>query len=173
MADKVDFQDFSIEVIAAIEDEAIAFLHEAIGELESEIKRTTPDRGRWFSELEQSWNHTVDEGKLEAAVGSRLERALWSEYGTGEYSIAPKGGRQGYWIYVKGNDLNDSGGYVYSGGKQYTLEDARKIVAMMREEGLEAYYTKGQRPNRTMQKAFAKLKPKIIKEAQERFGDLE
>ena len=172
MASKVEFQDFRIEVMDAIDDRAVAKLYEAIGELEAQVKRDTPDRGRWFTELEQSWNHTVDEGELEATVGSRLERSLWSEFGTGEYSIAPKGGRQGYWIYVKGNDLNDSGGYVYKGGKQYTLEDAKRIVAMMRDEGLDAYYTKGQRPNRTLHNAFVKMKPKIIKLFEGGFKDL-
>lgn len=172
MANNIDFQDFSVQVKEAIEDAAIAWLHEATGELEAQIKRETPDRGRWFTELEQSWQHTVDEGKMEGTVGSRLERALWSEFGTGEYSIAPKGGRQGYWVYVKGNGTSDGGSYTYKGGQQYTLEDAKKIVAMMRADGLDAWYTKGQRPNRTMHKTFIRMKPKIIRLAQERFKEL-
>lgn len=165
----IQFQDFSADCIDFIEDEAIAWLHEAAGEMEAELKRATPDRGRWFTELEQSWKHTVDEGKLEATIGSNLERALWSEFGTGEFSIAPKGGRQGYWIYVKDNGSGDSGGYTYKGGKQYTLEEAKQLVAMMRSDGLDAWYTKGQRANRTMQKTYTKMKPKLIRSAEERF----
>jgi len=39
-------------------------------------------------------------------------------------------------------------------------------MAMLRADGLEAYYTKGKKPNHTLQKAFDKNKNKIIR----RFG---
>lgn len=167
----VEFHDFSIEVKQAIEDAAIGWLHEAIGELEAQTKRNVPNRGNYFTEIKQSFTHVVDEGDLEATVGSNLERSLWNEYGTGEFSDSPKGGRQGYWVYVKGNTSSGSS-YTYKGGKQYTLEEAKQIVAMMRSDGLDAWYTKGQRPNRSMRNAYTKLKPKIIRSAQERFKRL-
>lgn len=135
MANNVEFQDFSIEVKAAIEKEALAFLHEAAGELVSQVARTSPvDTGQ----LKNSWQYKVDEGELEATIGSPLENAIWNEYGTGEF--AAKGdGRKGGWVY------KDEDGF---------------------------HFTLGKHPNRTFGTAFNKLKPKIIKAAQERFREI-
>lgn len=167
----IEFHDFSVEVKEAVEDAAVAWLYEAIGELEAETKRNVPNKGNYFAEIKQSFTHVVDEREKEATVGSPMERSLWNEFGTGEFSDSPKGGRQGYWVYVKGN-ASGSDSYTYKGGKQYTLEEAKQIVAMMRSDGLDAWYTKGQRPNRSMRKAYTKLKPKLIRLAQERFKNL-
>lgn len=168
----VEFHDFSIKVKEAIEDAAVAFLSEAAGELEAQVKRNIPNKGSWNTELKQSFKYLVDEGKLEATIGSPMERSLWNEYGTGEFSDSPKGGRKGYWVYVKGNEHPNDNSYFYKGGKQYTLQEAKQIVAMMRADGLDAWYTKGQTPNRSMRKAYTKMKPKIIRLAQERFKKL-
>ncbi len=168
----VEFRDFSIEVKNIIDDTAVAFLYEAAGELEAQVKRNVPNHGRWFTEQKNEWTYKVDESKLEAVVGNPLERAIWTEYGTGEESESPKGGRQGYWIYVKGSGLDDMGGYTYKGGQSYTREEAKKIVAMMRADGLDARYTKGQQAHRPFQKAYNKMKPKIKKMAAERFKDM-
>lgn len=135
MANNVEFQDFSIQVKAAIEKEAIAFLYGAAGELVGQIARATPvDTGQ----LKNSWQYKVDEDKLEATIGSPLENAIWNEYGTGEFA-AHGDGRKGGWVY------KDEDGF---------------------------HFTYGKKPNRTFGNVFNKLKPKIIKEAQERFKDL-
>lgn len=135
MASKVEFQDFSIEVKAAIEDAGIAFLHEAAGELVSQVARTSPvDTGQ----LKNSWQYKVDESEMEATVGSPLENAIWNEYGTGEFAVNGDG-RKGGWVY------KDEDGF---------------------------HFTRGKKANRTFSTAFTKLKPKIIKAAKERFGDL-
>lgn len=167
----VKFEDFSIKVKDAIDDAAIAFLYEAAGEMEAQVKRNVPNHGRWFTEQKNAWTYKVDEGDKVATIGNPLERAIWTEYGTGEYADNGKG-RQGYWVYVKGSGIDDNGGYDYKGGKSYTLEEAKKTVAMMRADGLDAYYTKGQIAHRPFKKAYTKLKPKLIKLAQERFKEL-
>ena len=95
MADNVEFQDFSIQAKTAFEEAAIAWLHEAAGELVSQTARTSPvDTGQ----LKNSWQYKVDEGKLEATIGSPLENAIWNEYGTGEFA-AKGNGRKGGWVY--------------------------------------------------------------------------
>lgn len=169
----VEFQDFSMEVIGEIEDKAIQWLYEAAGELEAQTKRNLDrESGRWFTDQKNKWRYEVDEGRLEATVGNPWEISLWTEFGTGEYSISPKGGRRGYWIYVKEADGGDAGAgstYVYKGGKAYTLDEAKKLVAMMREDGLDAHYTRGQQPKKPFQTAYTKLKPKLIKRAEEIF----
>lgn len=89
------------EVNAAIEKAAIAWLHEASGELEAQVKRNTAvDTGQ----LKGSWSYEVDTDKLEAHVGSPLENAIWEEFGTGQYALEGNG-RETPWSYkdAKGN----------------------------------------------------------------------
>lgn len=167
----VEFFDNRIEVKDALEDAAIAFLHEAAGEMVAQTQRNVPNKGMWFNQQKNAWRYEVDEGRLIATIGNPLESSLWTEFGTGEYSISPRGGRKGYWIYVKEAGANgNSVTYAYKGGKSYTLDEAKQIVAMMRSDGLDAHYTKGQQPYRPFYTAFVKVHPKISKMAGKLFG---
>ena len=160
----VKFEDNRITVKAALEDAAVAFLYEAAGEVVSQVQRNlSSEKGRWHSDQAERWQYIVDEGKLEAIVGNPMERSLWTEYGTGEFADGGKG-RKGYWVYVKGEGSSDS---PPKGGKEYTLEEAKRIMAMMRADGLDAHITSGQKPKRPLKKAFTKTRPKIIKRAEE------
>lgn len=161
----VQFEDFSIQVKEVCDDKALQFLEEAASEIESAAKRGSRVAS---GQLKGSWNHLVDEGAYEATVGSPLENAIWEEFGTGEHAI--QGGHGGgYWVFVKDGNGNSSSNPV---GKRYSLEKAKQIVAMMRADGLDAYYTKGKKPNRTLQKAFDSKKAVVIKRAKQLFGEL-
>ena len=142
----VNFKDNRIEVVAALDDAAIAFLYEAAGELQPSVKRNTAVK---TGQLKNSWDYVVDESKKEATIVSPLQNAIWEEFGTGEHSIKG-GGRKGYWVFV------DTGGKPQApkGGKTYTKEEAKKVVAIMRKKGLNAYYTNGKTANRPLYKAF-------------------
>ena len=127
----VQFDDFSMQVKAALEEAAVQFLHEAAGELVSQTARNSPvDTGQ----LKNSWQYKVDENKLEATIGSPLENAIWNEYGTGEYALEGNG-RKGGWSYK-----DDHGDW---------------------------HHTFGKKPERTFDKAYKGLKPKIIKRAED------
>lgn len=168
MANEVVFEDFTLKVEAALNEAAIAFLHEAGGELDAEVKRNMDSLpGQWFAQQKNSWEYKVDESKGEAIVGNPLESALWTEFGTGEYALN-KDGRKGYWVYVKGSSDSDSS---ISSGHQYTKDEARRIVAMMRKDGLDAHYTKGQTPKRPLFKAFSTKKAALIKRAESIFSN--
>lgn len=94
MADVI-FEDYTIEVIGAIDSEINAVLHECAGAFVSQTKRNTRvDTGQ----LKGSWKYYVDHIKHEATIGSRLENAIWEEFGTGEYALAGDG-RKGGWSY--------------------------------------------------------------------------
>lgn len=94
MAD-VKFEDNSMKVKAAIDEALLQFLEKAASELQSQAARGTPvDTGQ----LKGSWAHTVDESNLEAKIGSPLENAIWTEFGTGEYALKGNG-RKGGWFY--------------------------------------------------------------------------
>lgn len=91
----VKFEDNSMNVKAAIDEALLQFLEEAASELQSQAARGTPvDTGQ----LKGSWAHTVDESNLEAKIGSPLENAIWTEFGTGEYALEGNG-RKGGWFY--------------------------------------------------------------------------
>jgi HK97 gp10 family phage protein len=99
MAD-VHFEDYSMEVEGALNDAVIAFLHEAAGEMEAQVKRNTPvDTGQ----LKGSWEYKVDENKGEAVIGSPLENAIWNEFGTGQYALHGDGRKTPWhWQDIKG-----------------------------------------------------------------------
>lgn len=91
----VQFTDNSANVKAALDDAVIAYLHEAGGELEAQVKRNTKVG---TGQLKNSWTYVVDESKGETTVGSPLENAIWEEFGTGEYALHGDG-RKGGWHY--------------------------------------------------------------------------
>ncbi len=145
----IRFEDFSLQVEEALEEACISFLHEAAGELQSQVQRNTRvDQGQ----LEGSWDYFVDEGEKKATIGSPLENAIWEEFGTGEYAI--NGGRKGGW-YVPAEKLTSK-----------AKSKMRKVVV----KGKEFYFTRGKTPSRAFQKAYTSSKPKIIRRAEEVIG---
>ena len=97
----IEFHDNSVEVKDAIDAAIVAWLNEAAGEMEAQVKRNTPvDTGQ----LKGSWEYEVDETKQEAVVGSPLENAIWNEFGTGQYALNGDGRKTPWhWQDVKGN----------------------------------------------------------------------
>lgn len=91
----VEFHDYSRIVLQKIHETGEAFLEEVGGELEAQTKRNTKvDTGK----TKGSWEHVVDEQKMEVQVGSRYKNALWEEFGTGIYALNGDG-RQTKWVY--------------------------------------------------------------------------
>jgi TolA-binding protein len=90
------FKDFSDEVNAKIRQLGVEWLEEASGEIEAQTKRNTRvDTGK----TKGSWEHIVDEKKLEAQVGSRYKNAVWEEFGTGVYALNGNGRKDVPWFY--------------------------------------------------------------------------
>ena len=91
----VEFRDFSRIVLQKINDCGATFLEEVGGELEAQVKQNTKvDTGK----TKGSWEHVVDEQKMEVQVGSRYKNALWEELGTGIYALNGDG-RKTKWVY--------------------------------------------------------------------------
>lgn len=155
---KVEFHDFSIKCKDTLDDAVNQFLEEAASELQSEAQRNSA----FSRNLHGTWNHVVDEDEKVATVGNPMQLAIWMEMGTGEYALEGKG-RKGYWVYVKGNSSVTEA----NPGKARTLEEAKLAVAFLREKGLDAYYTKGQKPRRMLWKAFQSKKAAIISRAEQ------
>lgn len=84
------------EVIMKFKQDAVAWLHEACGELVSAVRNNQRVRtGR----TRQSWRYVIDEEQLEGCVASDSENAVYEEFGTGEYALDGNG-RKGGWWYV-------------------------------------------------------------------------
>ena len=94
----VQFKDYSKIVINKMNDSAVNWLEEASGEIEAQTKENTKvDTGK----TKGSWEHKVNESKMEAEVGSRYKNALWEEFGTGKHA---KNGRKNVpWTYQDAN----------------------------------------------------------------------
>lgn len=113
----VEFQDFSLQVKAAIDDKALAFLEEAAGEIETAVHwKSRNDTG----DTREHWSHRVNESALEVTIGNPYENAIWEEFGTGEYA-AEGNGRKGGWSYQ-----DDAGDWHHTKGKtpNHTLQKA-------------------------------------------------
>lgn len=95
----VKFTDNSAQVKGALNDAVIAYLHEAGGELEAQVKRNSRVGS---GQLKNSWTYEVDESKGVTTIGSPLENAIWEEFGTGEYALKGNG-RKGGWYYQDEN----------------------------------------------------------------------
>lgn len=160
----VEFQDFSFEVKAALNDISIGWLYETANEITSQAKRNCSTGEEYSNQLRGSYSNNVDESKGQATIGSPLEQAFWEEFGTGAYADTSKNGgrpgRKGWWVYsdvVKGN-----------GGKVRTEAQAKAIAAS--DPTLHA--TNGREPNYTLEKAFTTVKPKAIAHLEEQLKGL-
>lgn len=152
----VQFQDNRIQVKGAMNEAALQWLEESATVIHADAQRNTHTKS---GQLKGSWAYKVDAGAMEATVGNPSEYAIWQEMGTGEYALNGDG-RKGYWVYVEGNGSSRS-----RHSKQYTLEEAKRVVALLRSKGLAAVYTKGTKPVRMLHKAFESNKKKIISRA--------
>lgn len=151
------------KINAAVKKVALQWLEENSGELASQASRNSRvDTGG----TKNSWTHRVDEGAMEAVAGSSNINVVYEEYGTGEYA-ANGDGRKGYWVYVKGGMPGKS-----TKGKTYTLEGAKRAMAILRSKGLDAYYTKGKHPNPALHNAWDKVTPKAKKALAQKLSNI-
>lgn len=148
------FEDYRIKVKEAMNDAAIAFLHQASGELVSQTARNTAVSE---GQLKGSWDYVVDEGNLESKIGSPLENAIWEEFGTGEYALEKNGRNTPWYVPVEG----------YVGKKKPTFNG--RVVIVYGKDGKAFYKTNGKKPKRTLFNAFETQKENIKKMAEEEF----
>lgn len=101
--------------------------------------------------------------EVSGIVFTPLEYAPYIEYGTGIYAENGNG-TSGYWVYVGDKDYDPN---RKKSSKRYTLQEAKKIVAIMRSKGLEAYYTNGMHPQPFMRPALKENEQNIKKKLKE------
>lgn len=107
----VKFTNNSAKVKGALNDAVVAYLYGAGGELEAQVKRNTITKNG-TGQLKNSWTYKVDESKGICTIGSPLENAIWTEFGTGEFALHGDG-RKGGWTYK-----DDEGKWHHTYGKK-------------------------------------------------------
>ena len=164
----VIFEDFTVKVKAELNNRLIIALETAAATL---LKGAQDNTRNDTGETRQGWKKHIEHSELTAYIGNIKENAIWEEFGTGEYA-AETGhtGRAGYWVYVKNS--SGEGKPDRPLNKTYTLEEAKRIMAILRSKGLEAYYTKGKRPSRALYKAFKAKKKTVEKIFQDELGGM-
>lgn len=163
------FNDYSINVKAALNDITKRWLYEASAEVASHAKRNCQMQHtgeREGNELKQSYRNVVDEEKGEAFVGSPRESVYWEEFGTGSH--AAKGdGRKGWWVYIKNGESSSKTSATYN-----TREEAEEAAEFLRKvKHLDAYATNGREPNYTLEKAFKLNSAKLQRRLAEQLGE--
>lgn len=90
----VEIESHEQEVKQTFRRTAIAWLHEACGELVSQVRNNQRVRtGR----TKGSWRYLIKEDDLEGLVASDAMNAVYEEFGTGEYALNGKGRKGGWW----------------------------------------------------------------------------
>lgn len=167
----VDFRDFSVNVKAALNSTTRAWLAETANEVTSHAQRNCVMEDDAGKRLKGSYKNQVDNSKGVATVGTPLEEGYWEEFGTGEYADTSrnggKRGRQGWWVYVKGQPSTEKSSAEYR-----DEDEAKAVAASMRADGLDAYATNGRRPNYTLENAFEAVKRPAIAELERRLKEM-
>lgn len=150
----IEFKDNRMQVKTAINDAVTAFLYEAGGELQAQIVRNSrTDSGQ----TKGSYQYKVEEETNAATVyvGSRLQNAIWEEFGTGEYALHGDG-RKGGW---------------YIPEEKLTAKAKSRMKKVIGKNGKVYYYTKGKKPNQPMKKAFDSLREPLKRLLEQRLKE--
>lgn len=104
--------------------------------------------------LRGSITHEVRIAEDAVYIGTPVKYAKYIEYGTGIHGEKPTGsGEKSWWVYVPGGD---GGGEPK--GKRYTKQEAYIRVLYLRQKGIEAYMTQGQKPTHFLRNAIQEHK---------------
>lgn len=142
--------DYSDEVVRTANTRIRAALEaigiQAVSHAQQNVTKGVPrTKGSWYvpkgaAGLRGSISHQVKILDSAVYIGTNNEHAAYNEYGTGKFASDGKG-RKGWWVYVPNSTVKGKNSH-----KIYTEAEARKIVAIMRSEGLDAHMTQGMKP---------------------------
>jgi hypothetical protein len=105
--------------------------------------------------LQQSITSRVN--NLTGEVYTPLEYAPYVEYGTGLFATGEGGGRKEVpWVYVEGQESSGRAKTIH------TEQSADEAVAWLREKGLKAYKTYGEKPQPFMRPALDENRSEIL-----------
>lgn len=154
-----DIVDHSAEILSKLERSTRAGLEacgiQAVSHAQSIITKGVPrNANSWYtskgeSGLRGSISHHVQADGKAVLIGTNNEHAAYNEYGTGKF-VEGGTGRKGWWVFVPGSSVRGKNNH-----KIYTEGEARRIMAMLRAQGLDAHMTNGMRPLHFLKNAVA------------------
>lgn len=162
----VKFNDYSMQVVAELNDITKRWLHEASFEVQAHAMRNCKMDDEEGQRLRESYKNVVDEDKGEAVIGSPRESVYWEEFGTGSHA-AHGDGRKGWWVYVKNGETRSKTGATYSSREE--AEDAAEFLRKVKH--LDAYATNGRAPNYTLENAFKQNSEKLKSRLEQRLKE--
>ena len=157
MAVRIEGVDKLIKQIGKVDDmnKLRNAMEKACADVEGDAKENAPkDTGNLRNQMQ--YKVEVRGTDIVGTVFNPEEYAIYVHEGTGLSD-------NGYWVYVK----DGGGGGGRTTGKRYTKERAKQIVAIMRSEGLDAYYTNGMQPRPFLTDALHQNRGKIINRIEE------
>lgn len=155
------FHDNSRQAKQALENAGKKWVKASAMLVERDAVTLAPTRS---GDLKNSITHITESGEILAYVGAQAKHGLFVEKGSGEFA-SEGGGRQGYWVYVKGQPPGP-------GGKTHTLQSAKQAMAILRSKGLEAYYTNGSPPKPFLMPAFRQNKGNFQRLAKKYYSEV-
>lgn len=160
----VQFQDFSYQVKAKLNQASIQALREAGFEVAAHANRNVQLDGDAGQALRGSYRSVVDETAGQVQIGTSREEGYWEEFGTGSYADTSKnGGKQGrkdWWVYNEGEPYDGPESTHYA-----TQADAESAAAYIHSTyGKNAVASNGRKPSYTLENAFIQTKPTVIAE---------
>jgi hypothetical protein len=173
MANNVQFQDFSLSVLDAMDEETIAWLHEWAQSIQGQARhlcKMAEGGDREGEALRKSYVAKFADDDGEARIGSPRESVYWEEFGTGAYADKSKNGgksgRPGWWVYVKNGESRSKTSATYS-----SREEAEAVAQSMQAENIDAYATNGREPSYTLENAFKQNKAKVERRLAQLLGE--
>lgn len=158
---QVEFMDFTDDVKGVMESTIMAALEEVTGELETAVARNTKVGKVAGGQLKSGWKHRVRKkgDDFIGEVGNPHERAIWIEFGTGEYALEGKGRKGGWYI-----PIGSGKGHI-----SQAVADAYGMKVVHGKNGKKFVHTYGIKPQRPLHNAYTKNKSKMIKHLQDVF----
>lgn len=134
----------------ALQSQIAAALEAVGGQAETYAKNNLTEAGkRGEGNLINSITHKVMISEDAVYIGTNKEYAKYIEYGTGIYGDKPTGsGDKTWWVYVPGSDSGKAK------GKRYTKQEAFIRMKYLRDHGIDAWMTQGQKPTHFLKKAI-------------------
>lgn len=156
MADEVKVEGIA-NVLKRFDDlKDVQAMEAAIGKACALVERVAKQKApKGDGELRRSISSKVI--GLTGEVFTPLDYAPYVEFGTGIFAEDNKGRKEVPWVYVEG------AGSAKGKKTIHTEESADRAVAFLRAKGLEAYKTRGEKPQPYLRPALYENREEILK----------
>lgn len=158
---EVEIKSFTNEVVKEFNEQLVTALEEVGRQMESNAKLEIEGSVHRSSDgrLRNSITHNVKPGENAVYIGSNVFYSIYVHEGTGIYAPNASTSGKTWWVFVKGSKSSS----IKAHGKRYSKYQAYQVMEYLRNKGLDAWMTQGQKPNRFMTRAVEKYRDEYKK----------